>query len=216
LASSAYSVSFFTLWQGDSVAQVWLKATGDAALPTIFHGAKPATRAWHPIAAIDPAPVTEQMGIPGPWHLRLPHFRMEFTPSAGAELQSEYFVARKDAAEALKAIRTIQDRIAPLLLVSELRTIAADGMWMSMHYERDSLAIHFTWKPDWPAVRHVLPQIESVLAPFDPRPHWGKLFTMGKADLQRRYPRLGDFRELVQRHDPGGKFRNAYLNDTVF
>jgi xylitol oxidase len=178
-------------------------------------GALRAERPYHPIISMDPTPCTEQMGVPGPWHLRLPHFRMEFQPSAGAELQSEYFVARRDAAGALRALKSIQDSIAPPLMISEIRTMAGDDQWMSMNYRQDSLAFHFTWKQDWPAVSKVLPQIEAALAPFSPRPHWGKLFTMPASEVRSRYERLADFRTLVGKHDPVGKFRNAFVADYI-
>lgn len=217
IASAAYSVSFFTLWRDDAIQQVWLKALADAPqVPDELFGATRATRPWHPIAAIDPAPCTEQMGVPGPWHLRLPHFRMEFTPSAGAELQSEYFVPRRHAVAAFSALRKIQHLIAPHLLVSEIRTIAADELWLSMNYQQDSVAFHFTWKQDWNAVRLVLPAIEAALAPFGVRPHWGKLFTLPGGIVQSRYDRLGDFRDLAQRMDPSGKFRNAFVTANLF
>jgi xylitol oxidase len=214
---SAYSVSCFTHWQGDTVAEVWLKSLSDGPQPpkTLF-GARAAERPVHPIDALDPAPATAQMGVPGPWYLRLPHFRIEFQPSAGDELQTEYFVPRAQAAEALRALTAIQDVIAPHLMVSEIRTIAADRLWLSMCYERPSVAFHFTWKPDWPGVKQALPEIEAALAPFGARPHWGKLFTMDKATLEGRVPRLADFRALARRYDPQGKFRNAFLDQTVF
>jgi xylitol oxidase len=217
ITGSAYSVSAFTHWSGDDVAQVWLKSLSDAP-PRAgdFYGAKPAPRNYHPLEDMDPAPATEQLGVAGPWHERLPHFRMAFTPSVGAELQSEYFVPFAEARAALRALRAVQDRFSGPLMVSELRTIAADELWMSMNYKRPSLAIHFTWKPDWPAVQQVLPVIEATLAPFGARPHWGKLFTMAKPVLQSRYERLADFRALLQRHDPAGKFRNAFLDGTIF
>jgi xylitol oxidase len=218
ISGAAYSVSFFTLWQGDTIQQLWLKnlATAPDAPKGEFFGAKAATRPWHPIASIDPTPCTEQMGVPGPAYLRLPHFRMEFTPSAGAELQSEYFVARRDAVAAFKALHSIQHLIAPVLMVSEIRTMAADDLWMSPNYREDCVAFHFTCKQDWPAVSQVLPRIEAALAPFSVRPHWGKLFTMSAPDIQARYPRLADFQRLVQDFDPTGKFRNAFIEDYIF
>jgi xylitol oxidase len=217
ITSSAYSVSSFTHWRGEHIAQIWLKGLADAPAPGgEFFGARPAQRPIHPIATIDPAPATEQMGVAGPWHERLPHFRMEFTPSAGAELQSEYFVARADAVAALKAVREIQDAIAPHLLVSEIRTIAADELWMSMHYRQDNIGMHFTWKQDWPAVSKVLPLIEAQLKPFGVRAHWGKLFTLPRADIEAGYARLGEFRDFVGSVDPAGKFRNAFLEDYLF
>jgi alditol oxidase len=213
---AAYSVSLFTKWQGDTVGQVWLKSRADTPPRTgDFFGAKAATRAWHPIPEIDPAPVTEQLGVPGPWHLRLPHFRMEFTPSAGAELQSEYFVARANAPAALRALKSIEDKIAPLLMISEIRTIAADTLWLSPAYQEDCVAFHFTFKPDWPAVKQVLPGIEWALRPFNARPHWGKLFTMTPADVEAGYRRLPDFRALRDRLDPARKFANEFIDEFV-
>lgn len=217
ITGSAYSVSAFTHWSGNSIAHIWLKSLGDAPVRSgDFHGAQPAPRPYHPIESIDPAPATEQLGVAGPWHERLPHFRMAFTPSVGAELQSEYFVPLTQARAALRAVRAVQEQLAPHLMVSELRTIAADELWLSMNYRQPSLAFHFTWKPDWPAVQQVLPVIEAALAPFGVRPHWGKLFTMDKATLQSRYERLADFRGLATRHDPEGKFHNAFLDNYLF
>ena len=217
ITGAAYSVSSFTHWKGDTIGFVWLKnLAGNTPPAGEFFGAKAQTRPWHPIAEIDPAPVTQQMGVPGPWYLRLPHFRMEFTPSAGAELQSEYFVARRDAVAALRALYAVQDKISSPLMVSEIRTMAADDLWLSHNYKEDCLAFHFTWRQEWPAVREALLAIEAALAPLKPRPHWGKLFTMDRATLQSRYARLGDFRALAARHDPNGKFRNAFLDEYVF
>ena len=155
---------------------------------------------------------TEQLGVPGPWHERLPHFRMDHTPSSGAELQSEYLIPRHHAVAALRAVDAVRDRFAPLLQVSELRTVAADGLWLSTAYGRPSVAIHFTWQPDWEAVRRVLPTVEAALAPFEPRPHWGKLFTMSPEAVRSTYERLPRFVELADRHDPERRFRNAFLD----
>jgi xylitol oxidase len=156
------------------------------------------------------------MGEPGPWYDRLPHFRMGFTPSAGKELQSEYFVPRRNAVDAILAIERLRDQVTPHLLISEIRTIAADDLWMSPCYQRPSVTIHFTWKPDWPAVRSLLPIIEKELGPFQPRPHWGKLFTLPPAQLHSRYEKLADFTKLAAKYDPKGKFRNDFLNTNLF
>jgi xylitol oxidase len=212
ISGAAYSVSCFTRWQGDHVDMVWLKSRADAPHHRgDFFGAPPAEHPIHPIATIDPAPCTPQMGLPGPWYDRLPHFRMDFTPSVGAELQSEYFVPRADAPAALTALKEVQHLFALPLLVSEIRTQAADDLWLSMNHQRDSLSFHFTWLPDWEAVRQVLPIIEAALAPLDVRPHWGKLFTMPPTDVVSRYWRFNDFRALAQRYDPSGKFRNPFV-----
>ena len=159
---------------------------------------------------------TEQMGSVGRWYERLPHFKMEFTPSSGEEIQTEYFIPRAEAYKAILAVEELRDQITPHLFITELRTIAADTLPMSMAYQRDSLAIHFTWKPDEPAVRHVLPAIEAKLAPFGARPHWGKVFTMDPKVLQSRYPKLGDFKALAARLDPSSKFRNEYLEHNLY
>ncbi len=220
IVASAYSVSLFTDWQSASFNQVWLKRLAEAGpaaefAPTFF-GATRATAPRHPIAALSAANCTAQLGVPGPWHERLPHFRMAFTPSSGAELQSEYFVPREHAVAALGAIARIRELVAPLLLISEVRTIAADTLWMSPCYQQACVAFHFTWRPDWPAVQQVLPLIEAQLAPFRARPHWGKLFTLAPDQLRALYPRLADFQSLLRSYDPQGKFRNRFLDTYIF
>ena len=220
IEASAYSVSLFTDWQKQRINEVWLKIRTDATPKFIakpeFFGATLAKRNLHPIAEISPENCTEQMGVVGPWYERLPHFRMGFTPSAGKELQSEYFVPRQHAVEAILAIERLGEIVGPHLLISEIRTIAADDLWMSTAYERQSVALHFTWKQDWPAVSKVLPEIERELSPFAPRPHWGKLFTMSPAQLRSRYERLPDFVALAKKLDPQGKFRNDFLERNIF
>jgi xylitol oxidase len=220
IMSSGYSVSLFTDWQNKRFNEVWVKRrvkNGDAspAKPD-FYGASLAAKNLHPIAELSAENCTEQMGVPGPWHERLPHFRMGFVPSSGKELQSEYFVPRKDAVEAILAVERLRDRVSPHLLISELRTIDADRLWMSPCYERASLAIHFTWKQDWNSVHAILPVIEKELAPFEVRPHWGKLFSVQPAHLRSRYERLPDFMDLLKAHDPSGKFRNEFLSRTFY
>ncbi len=218
--SSGYSVSLFTDWQHHQATQVWIKrrlALRDTnKWQPEFFGAKLATEKLHPLAGHDAESCTEQQGIPGPWYERLPHFRMNFTPSSGRELQTEYLVSRGRGYQAILAVEKLRDHITPHLFVTELRTIAADDLWMSTAYQRPSLAIHFTWKPEWPEVRKVLPLIEAQLEPFEARPHWGKLFTIPPSRVQAQYTRLADFEALLKRHDPEGKFRNAFIRDNLY
>jgi alditol oxidase len=218
IEASAYNVSLFTDWRNKQFSEVWLKCRVDQAFNATpeFFGAKLATKNLHPIAELSAENCTEQMGVPGPWFERLPHFKMGFTPSAGKELQTEYFVPRQHGVDAILAVERLGERIAPHLLISEIRTIAADDLWMSPCYQQDSVTIHFTWKPDWPAVKQLLPAIEEALAPFNARPHWGKLFTMPPAELRSRYAKLSDFIQLSKKYDPQGKFRNDFLQTNVF
>jgi alditol oxidase len=220
IESSSYSVSLFTDWQKKRINEVWIKSRvepGSTFDPTPeFFGAKLATRNLHPIAELSAENCTEQMGVPGPWYERLPHFRMGFTPSAGNELQAEYFVPRRHAVEAILAVERLRDQVGPHLLISEIRTIAADDFWMSPCYKQPSVTIHFTLKPDWPAVRTLLPIIERELTPFQVRPHWGKLFTVPPARLKAGYEKLPAFIELSKKYDPHGKFRNDFLNKNIF
>ena len=216
ILDSAYSVSLFTDWRGAAIKQVWLKYRLDGLdlpePPTCWLGASLAGEPRHPIAGMPTENCTEQLGVPGPWHERLPHFRMQFTPSSGQELQSEYLLPREHAAAAFHAIGSIRDRVGPLVQVSEIRTVAADDLWLSPSYGRETVAIHFTWVPDTAAVTPVLRSVEEQLAPFWPRPHWGKLFTIGPAAISRRYERYADFISLMGRYDPTGKFRNEVLD----
>jgi alditol oxidase len=220
IQASGYSVSLFTQWQNAQFEQVWVKRLADAnpapATATGLFGAIPSGSPMHPVPDVDPTACTGQLGVVGTWYERLPHFRMEFTPSHGAELQSEFFVPRAKAGEALEAVSKLGALIAPLLYISEIRTIAADQLWLSPCYQRDSVAIHFTWKPLWAEVQQVLPQIEKILMPFEARPHWGKLFLLPAEHIRTQYARLAQFRELVQKYDPEGKFRNRFLNAYIF
>lgn len=214
--SAAYSVSLFTSWNGSAVDQVWIKRrTGDPATAPLgeeWFSARPADRPLHPVPGIDAAPCTEQLGVAGPWYERLPHFRPEFTPSSGVELQTEFLVPRRHAVEALRAVDEVRDRVAPVLQISEIRTMAADGLWLSPAYGRETVGVHFTWVKDLEAVLPVIRLLEERLAPYDARPHWGKLFTRGTPSS---YPRMGDFLALRRDYDPGGKFTNAYVERFV-
>jgi xylitol oxidase len=199
-----YSTSLFTRWTEAGIDQVWVKST--APLDTCF-GATAADGPRNPIAGSNPANATEQLGAPGPSAERLPHFRPGFTPSGGDELQSEYAIAHEHAVEALRTLRPFGPLLTPLLLTSEIRAVAADSLWLSPFHERDSVCIHFTWKPLAANVHALLPRIEAALAPFEPRPHWGKLFIQSPAPW---YPRLPAFRALRASLDPERVFGNAF------
>lgn len=213
---SAYSVSVFTSWFEPDVRMVWCKSrvsagsAGTSPTLPLELGAVPATGPMHPLPDVAAVACTEQGGVPGPWFERLPHFRLDFTPSLGEELQSEYLLPRAAGPDAVRAMRALGDRVGPLLLTSEIRTIAGDDQWLSTAPE-DSLALHFTWKQDWAAVRAVLPEVEAALLPLGARPHWGKLFTVPTADLPGLYPRFEDFADLAARLDPSGTFRGGYV-----
>jgi len=219
IMSSGYSVSLFTNWLDEKVSQVWVKRRTDRELSELgsdFFGARAATKNLHPIVELSAENCTEQLGIPGPWWNRLPHFKMGFTPSGGEELQSEYFVPRANAVDAILALEKKKDQIYPQLMISEIRAIAADDFWMSPCYQQDSVALHFTWKQNPKEVRQLLPMIEAELAPYDVRPHWGKLFSVDPTLLHDRYPKFPDFLALAKKYDPEGKFRNNYLDLNIY
>ncbi|TBN58549.1 FAD-binding protein [Glaciihabitans arcticus] len=210
VTGSAYSVSLFTTWAGDTIPAVWLKSRMDApAPPTDLLGATRQPVGRHMIPDQPASNTTELDGVPGPWSDRLAHFKLGFTPSNGDELQSEYLVPRHNAVEALVAVRELRDAITPLLHVTEVRTMSADTLWLSGAYGTDAVAIHFTWKKLPTEVAAVLPAIEALLLPLGARPHWGKLFDRVE---RANYPRLDDFRALVANYDPSGKFGSTYLD----
>ncbi|WP_369831254.1 D-arabinono-1,4-lactone oxidase [Cryobacterium sp. Y50] len=196
--------------------QAWVKSRGGEFTGAgEFFGGTAATVGRQPLPGISAINCTEQLGVAGPWSERLAHFRLAFTPSNGEELQSEYHVPREHAVAAIEAMRTLSARIA-LLLVSEVRSIAADDLWLSPNSERAGVALHFTWKPEQAAVEALLPALEAALAPFAVRPHWSKLFQTDAVTLATSFPWLDDFRALADRLDPAGKFRNDFLERTVF
>jgi len=210
--SAGYSVSLFTDWTGPVVNQVWVKRRAeDPPPPPSWLDARLADGPRHPVPGLPVENCTEQLGVPGPWFQRLPHFRLEFTPSSGDELQSEYFVARPDGVEALTALDAIRDRIAPALQISEVRTVAADRLWLSEAHGRDSLALHFTWVADPTVVMPAVAAVEERLVPLGARPHWGKVFGLDPGAVGRLYPRRDDFRALAREYDPDGKFGNELV-----
>ncbi len=219
IMSSGYSVSLFTDWKNKNVSEVWVKSRVEkveaASAPELF-GAKIATQNLHPIETESAENCTEQMGVTGPWFERMPHFKMGFKPSAGKELQSEYFVPIEHAYEAMMGMEELNAKISPHLFISEIRSIAADEFWMSPCYKKTCVALHTTWKQETEAVMNLLPLIEEQLAPFNARPHWAKLFTLSPSVLQSRYERLNDFKQLVNQYDPTGKFRNEFLSKNLY
>ena len=228
IVSSAYSVSLFTDWRSSSVGQVWCKSRvaeqgsesvvfdASGTVRQDFFGATPVTVARHPLPGISGDVCTQQLGVVGPWYDRLPHFQLAFTPSNGDELQTEYLVPRDRAGEVIGILRGFGPRIADLVQVSEIRSVAADDLWLSPSYQQDSVAFHFTWVRDQPSVERLLAELETAIAGCRPRPHWGKLFAADAAALGAVYGRLPDFRLLAERLDPGGVFRNDYLDRYVF
>jgi alditol oxidase len=212
IVSSAYSVSLFTDYAGEAISQVWLKALDSERPLADLFGATAAKLPRHPLPDMSAENCTLQLDEPGQWLDRLPHFRHEFTPSKGEELQSEFILPLEHAPAALEAVRSLADKLAPLLFVSEIRTGAADEFWLSPFYRQQSVALHFTWKPLQPEVEALLPELEDLLRPFSARPHWGKLFSPAGHDWEALYPRFAGFRSLASSHDPEGKFRNGLLD----
>ncbi len=216
ITSCGYSVSIFTRW-GETHEQVWVKSRTDELdqVEGDLFGAVAATVDRHPIFELDPTPCTPQLGRPGLWSDRLPHFRMDYTPSSGQEIQSEYLFPRRHAMGAIEAVHALAEGMRPILLVSEIRRVAADRLWMSMNYEEDSVGIHFTWKREPDAVQEMVAQIEEALTPFEARPHWGKVFHADAAAIAPLYKRHSDFVRLLERLDPRGAFRNSWLKARV-
>jgi xylitol oxidase len=216
ITSCGYSVSIFTRW-GETNEQVWVKSRTDEPdrVEGDLFGAVAATVDRHPIFELDPTPCTPQLGRPGLWSDRLPHFRTGYSPSSGEEIQSEYLFPRRHAMGAIEAVHALADEMRPILLVCEIRRVAADRLWMSMNYEEDSVGLHFTWKREPDAVQEIVAQIEEALTPFEARPHWGKVFHAGAAAIAALYKRHSDFVRLLERLDPRGAFRNSWLKARV-
>jgi xylitol oxidase len=213
---SAYSVSVFTNWRDDRHGQVWLKIRDEERdawqPPPRWMDATLADRQVHPVPGGDPDHATQQLGVPGPWHQRLPHFRPEFTPSSGQELQSEYLLPRQVAAGAFDALASLGSLLAPVLQIAEIRTVAPDDLWLSTSFQRDTVALHFTWIKDTATVTPVIAAMEHLLTPLGARPHWAKVFGMPPHVVRALYPRSADFQDLLGRYDPDGKFRNGFID----
>jgi xylitol oxidase len=219
ISASGYSVSMFTDWRTSRLSQLWVKRQVEDPVRPVppaeltdapWFTATPAPADRNPVPGLAADACTPQRGVPGRWHERLPHFRPGFTPSSGDELQSEFLLPVACAVPAIHALREISDQLARVVRICEFRVVAADDLWLSMSYRQDSVAFHFTWIPDLASVLPVVTLMEQRLAPFAPRPHWGKVFTATPEFLHASYPRLTDFLALARHYDPAGKFRNAY------
>ncbi len=211
--ASGYSVSAFTRWETE-VEQLWVKQRVDTDAPSassdLLSGLIEATENRHPIRLMPAEACTKQLGVAGAWSDRLPHFVMDFTPSAGDEIQSEYFVGRHDAAAAVTALSAVGDALGEALMISEVRTIAADDLWLSPCFGRDSVAFHFTWIPDAQAAARASNVVADALKAFAVRPHWGKVFDPGRLDLGS-YPNVDQFLNLANRCDPNGVLGNEWF-----
>jgi len=214
IMGTAYSVSYFTDWSSAQVGNLWCKFRDTEVIPESVGGSTKADKKYHPIPSVDPVACTEQLGVAGDWHDRLSHFKLEFTPSVGEEIQSEFFIDRKDASAAIEAVVQLGAEITPLLWITELRTIAPDNLWLSGAFERDTLAIHFTWKKT-DAIYPVIEKVEAALRPFNYRPHWGKVFTADAEYLKSVYPKLGEFKALIEALDPTRKFENSFTRSSL-
>lgn len=214
IMSLAYSVSYFTTWAAAGGGEVWAKFRSGSVAPETLFESYPATSNRHPLPGLNPEPCTEQMALSGPWHLRLPHFKMEFTPSSGDEIQSEFFVDRKDAPAAIAALEKIAPQINEILWVTEIRAIASDGLWMSPHFQRDCIGIHFTWKKV-DAVYEFVKIVEAVLEPFNYRPHLGKVYSASPEYIRSVMPKMDEFVWLVKEIDPENKFGNVMTNNLL-
>lgn len=205
----AYSVSIFTTWGSTEPARVWVKCVDRSLSEAPFGTQFATTPNLSPLGYVD-TNLTTQGGVPGLWSERLPHFRADAPPSSGNELQSEYFVDRRHTREALAALEALDVATFEPLLISEIRSVRADELWLSPASAHDTVAIHFTWVNDDVRVRTVLPAIEEALKPFAARPHWGKLHGFGD-DVGALFPRWSEFLDLRREMDPAGRFLNAYL-----
>lgn len=212
--ASAYSVSAFHQF-GATIDQLWIKQLSEDDVPAPLFGGRLADEERHPLVGLPPTHCTPQLGRIGPWWDRLPHFRLESSPNAGDEIQSEFFVARGDGPAAIEALRSVGHRLTPALMVNEIRTVAGDELWMSPHYRRPSVALHFTWHSDPIPTRIAIEAVEEALLPFNPRPHWGKVFTPQRFPAAESYPELGRFLDLAERLDQRQAFRNRWFDEVV-
>lgn len=219
IASCAYSFSLLTKWSPPAVERIWLKTRVGAGAPEhlpIEHlGLEPGP-VYVASTKGNVAALTPFEGVPGPWSERLAHFRPEALPGAAEQIQSEYMIPRAKLAQAVAAVRSIADRIDPLLIITEIRTMAADALWLSPAYGQDTIALHFTWLKEPERVDAITRELEALLIPLGARPHWGKLIHAQAASLAPLYPRFSEFRSCALHYDPVGKFRNAFLERHIF
>lgn len=214
--AAGYSVSLFSrATRPDVVDQLWIKSrAGETPADASVWGARPADTELHPIATMPSEATTAQLGVAGPWHERLPHFRADHVPSGGTEQQTEYLIPAEHGAEALDRVHRLG--LGDVLMTLEIRTVAADDLWLSPCHDRATVGVHFTWRNDDAAVGPAVRLVEQTLADLDPRPHWGKVFALDPDVVRAHYPRRAAFAALAAHHDPERTFGNDYLETFVY
>jgi L-gulono-1,4-lactone dehydrogenase len=138
--------------------------------------------------------------------------RVFVTPRRVRFVESEYAVPRESLAGVLAELRRAVPRLAePVMFPVEVRVAAADDIWLSTAYGRDTayIAIHqYAGLP----YRAYFDLFESVVAQVAGRPHWGKLHSLDAGRLSPLYPRFGDFLGVRAQVDPENRFGNPYLS----
>lgn len=125
--------------------------------------------------------------------------------------EMEYAIPADDVVPAVQAIRKLIDQRGwRIEFPIEVRFAAADDLWLSTAYGRDSayVAVHRYWRAD---PRAYFDAVEQIMLDLGGRPHWGKLHSLDDEQLRARYPRFDDFLALRNRLDPGRLFGNRHL-----
>jgi xylitol oxidase len=213
--SAGYSVSLITSWASPTVDRLWIKTALADGTPTDVSAARLGA---YPAATPVPqdVPGLNPFGVPGPWNERLFHFGRDVEPGLIGHLQSEYMVPRDRAAEAIAMLHALGERIDRYLLVSEIRGMTEDALWLSPAYDRPTIAFHFSWQRQIDEVSRVTAELETMLQPLGGRPHWGKIIHASAEQLAPLYPRMWEFADLARSFDPTGKFSNEFLTKHVF
>jgi FAD-linked oxidoreductase len=137
--------------------------------------------------------------------------RVFVTPRRVRFVESEYAVPRESLRDVLAELRRAVPRLAgPVMFPVEVRVAAADDIWLSTAYGRDSayIAIHQYAGLPYQAYFDLF---ESIVAGVAGRPHWGKMHSLDAGRLRALYPRYDDFRRVRAEADPEGRFGNQYL-----
>uniref|UniRef100_A0A915D0Y3 FAD-binding PCMH-type domain-containing protein n=1 Tax=Ditylenchus dipsaci TaxID=166011 RepID=A0A915D0Y3_9BILA len=223
ITHSGYAINMWSTFGTPGVLdQVWITTKVDSNGVNAYgnvsqlYGAPAATAQSSPIAALPPTYVVPQMGIVGPYYERLTDYDLGLSGQEGQQTQSEYYVDFDDFVPALKALQTLSAEINAVVYVALFRITEKDELWMSPQYKKTTMAIHFSWQPKLDQVMALLPKIEAALAPFNPIPHWGKLYTLKPEQYLPLLPKYPEWREQVELHDPTHKFRNKWLEENIF
>jgi FAD/FMN-containing dehydrogenase len=125
--------------------------------------------------------------------------------------EMEYSVAAAQGPACMQAIQSLlNNTFTDVRWPVEYRTLAADNVWLSTAFERDTVTISVHQDVNLPDDDYYR-ACEEIFLAFDGRPHWGKANFLDGTQLAAQHAKWHDWWRVRDSVDPRGTFLNPYL-----